>query len=111
MADPDHLPGLAHLTEHMLFYASEKFPEEDAYSKHVEDHGGQTNAWTSAESTNYQFSVNWDHLASTLDRFAQARLTHSQPHRLRTPTRIVATATTSARHASGVRYSRSDSHG
>jgi Insulinase (Peptidase family M16) len=56
-----------------LFYASAKFPEEDAYSKWVSDHGGFTNAWTSAENTNYQFAVNWDHLHSTLDRFAQVR--------------------------------------
>jgi insulysin len=71
MADPDSLPGLAHFTEHMLFYASEKYPKEDEYSKWVADHGGHTNAWTSAENTNYQFTVNWDHLPSTLDRFAQ----------------------------------------
>ena len=71
MADPEHLPGLAHFTEHMLFYASEKYPVEDEYSKWVSDHGGMTNAWTSAENTNYQFAVNWEHLESTLDRFAQ----------------------------------------
>lgn len=33
--DPDDLPGLAHFTEHMLFYASEKYPSEDEYSKFV----------------------------------------------------------------------------
>jgi predicted Zn-dependent peptidase len=27
MSDPPELPGLAHFTEHMLFYASEKYPE------------------------------------------------------------------------------------
>lgn len=27
------MPGLAHFCEHMLFYASEKYPEEDAYSR------------------------------------------------------------------------------
>lgn len=73
MQDPEALPGLAHFTEHMLFYASEKYPEEDAYSVWVSDHGGYTNAWTAAENTNYQFSVNHDALATTLDRFAQAR--------------------------------------
>ena len=73
MNDPDSLPGLAHFTEHMLFYASDKYPKEDEYSQWVSDHGGHTNAWTSAENTNYQFSVNWDHLESTLDRFAQVR--------------------------------------
>lgn len=33
LSDPVELPGLAHFTEHMLFYASEKYPQEDAYSK------------------------------------------------------------------------------
>jgi hypothetical protein len=71
MQDPDDLPGLAHFTEHMLFYASGKYPEESAYNKWIEDHGGHTNAWTAAEHTNYQFTVNWDHLETSLDRFAQ----------------------------------------
>ena len=35
LGDPDDLPGLAHFTEHMLFYASEKYPQEDEYSKFV----------------------------------------------------------------------------
>lgn len=35
LGDPDDLPGLAHFTEHMLFYASEKYPLEDEYSKFV----------------------------------------------------------------------------
>ncbi|KAL6856029.1 hypothetical protein ACP4OV_018831 [Aristida adscensionis] len=33
--DPDGLEGLAHFLEHMLFYASEKYPEEDSYSKYI----------------------------------------------------------------------------
>lgn len=73
MQDPDDLPGLAHFTEHMLFYASGKYPEESEYNKHIEDHGGHTNAWTAAEHTNYQFTVNWDHLETSLDRFAQVQ--------------------------------------
>jgi hypothetical protein len=73
MADPDTLPGLAHFTEHMLFYASEKYPKEDEYSQWISDRGGHSNAWTSAENTNFQFSVSWDNLESTLDRFAQVR--------------------------------------
>jgi len=35
LGDPDDLPGLAHFTEHMLFYASEKYPQEDEYSRFV----------------------------------------------------------------------------
>lgn len=46
MSDPTEFPGLAHFTEHMLFYSSKKYPEEDAYSKFISDHGGKTNAYT-----------------------------------------------------------------
>ncbi|KAL0019017.1 hypothetical protein WJX77_001203 [Trebouxia sp. C0004] len=71
LGDPDDLPGLAHFTEHMLFYASEKYPQEDEYSKFVSENGGSTNAYTSSESTNYHFDVNQEHLEGALDRFAQ----------------------------------------
>ncbi|OMO71385.1 hypothetical protein COLO4_28275 [Corchorus olitorius] len=43
--DPDGLEGLAHFLEHMLFYASEKYPLEDSYSKYITEHGGSTNAF------------------------------------------------------------------
>lgn len=55
----------------MLFYSSAKYPIEDDYSKFVADYGGNTNAFTTAESTNYQFDINWDSLEPGLDRFAQ----------------------------------------
>jgi insulysin len=71
MLDPPVLQGLAHFTEHMLFYSSKKYPVEDEYSKFISEHGGHTNAYTSAEDTNYQFDVNWEHLQPALDRFAQ----------------------------------------
>lgn len=53
MADPLELPGLAHFLEHMLFYASRKYPTEDEYSKFISEHGGHTNAYTASENTNY----------------------------------------------------------
>ncbi|CAK0787227.1 hypothetical protein CVIRNUC_010443 [Coccomyxa viridis] len=71
LSDPLDTPGLAHFCEHMLFYASAKYPEEDAYSKFVSEHGGHTNAYTSSEDTNYHFEVNWEALEDGLDRFAQ----------------------------------------
>ncbi|KAM7505463.1 hypothetical protein LguiB_004367 [Lonicera macranthoides] len=70
-SDPDGLEGLAHFLEHMLFYASEKYPLEDSYSKYITEHGGSTNAFTSAEHTNYHFDVNADCFEEALDRFAQ----------------------------------------
>ncbi|GFR52343.1 hypothetical protein Agub_g14888, partial [Astrephomene gubernaculifera] len=71
LSDPDAFPGLAHFTEHMLFFSSEKYPVEDEYTKFISDHGGTTNAYTAAEHTNYHFDVNWEALAGALDRFAQ----------------------------------------
>ncbi|GMN54728.1 hypothetical protein TIFTF001_023858 [Ficus carica] len=70
-SDPDGLEGLAHFLEHMLFYASEKYPEEDSYSKYIAEHGGSTNAFTCPENTNYYFDVNADCFEEALDRFAQ----------------------------------------
>ncbi|KAF2923506.1 hypothetical protein DAI22_07g197400 [Oryza sativa Japonica Group] len=69
--DPEGLPGLAHFLEHMLFYASEKYPIEDSYSKYIAEHGGSRNAFTSREHTNFFFDVNNDCLDDALDRFAQ----------------------------------------
>ncbi|GAB4843855.1 Insulin-degrading enzyme-like 1, peroxisomal [Ancistrocladus abbreviatus] len=70
-SDPEGLEGLAHFLEHMLFYASEKYPLEDSYSKYIIEHGGSTNAFTSWEHTNYFFDVNTDAFEEALDRFAQ----------------------------------------
>ncbi|KAL0665854.1 hypothetical protein Bca4012_028558 [Brassica carinata] len=70
-SDPQGLEGLAHFLEHMLFYASAKYPEEDSYSKYITEHGGSTNAYTSSEETNYHFDINADCFSEALDRFAQ----------------------------------------
>ncbi|KAH7856078.1 hypothetical protein Vadar_032483 [Vaccinium darrowii] len=69
--DPDGLDGLAHFLEHMLFYASEKYPLEGSYKKYISEHGGSTNAFTSSVHTNYHFDVNADCFEEALDRFAQ----------------------------------------
>lgn len=70
-SDPDGLEGLAHFLEHMLFYASEKYPMEDSYSKYITEHGGSANAFTASEHTNFYFDVNADCFEEALDRFAQ----------------------------------------
>ncbi|GLT40704.1 hypothetical protein SLA2020_148170 [Shorea laevis] len=67
-SDPDGLEGLAHFLEHMLFYASEKYPLEDSYSKYIAEHGGRRNAFTASESTNFHFDVNIDGFEEALDR-------------------------------------------
>ncbi|XP_055333075.1 insulin-degrading enzyme-like isoform X2 [Paramacrobiotus metropolitanus] len=71
MCDPWKLQGLAHFLEHMLFMGTKKFPEENAFEKYVSEHGGQYNAYTCEEHTNYHFDVAADYLETSLDRFAQ----------------------------------------
>ncbi|KAJ9565593.1 hypothetical protein OSB04_001559 [Centaurea solstitialis] len=66
-----HISFIIIIAEHMLFYASEKYPLEDSYSTYISEHGGCTNAYTSSEHTNYYFDVNADCFEEALDRFAQ----------------------------------------
>ncbi|KAH7661720.1 Insulysin protein, partial [Dioscorea alata] len=70
-SDPEGLEGLAHFLEHMLFYASKKYPDEDSYSKFITEHGGFENAHTTSEHTNFYFDINADYLDEALDRFGQ----------------------------------------
>jgi insulysin len=70
MSDPLELPGLAHFIEHMLFLGTEKYPEESSYQTFVSEHGGETNAMTGMDYTNYHFGITSDHLRHTLDMFA-----------------------------------------
>jgi insulysin len=69
--DPEEVPGLAHFLEHMLFLGTEKYPNESEYGDFINEHGGQSNAFTAAEDTNYYFEINANKLEGALDRFAQ----------------------------------------
>ncbi len=69
--DPDEWPGLAHFLEHMLFLGTEKYPEAGDYQAFINAHGGNHNAYTSLEHTNYFFDVDAGYLEPTLDRFSQ----------------------------------------
>ncbi|KAK7485900.1 hypothetical protein BaRGS_00022895, partial [Batillaria attramentaria] len=71
MKDPRDIPGIAHFCEHMLFLGTEKYPEENAYTKFLNEHGGGSNAFTSLEHTNFYFDVAPESLSGALDRFAQ----------------------------------------
>jgi secreted Zn-dependent insulinase-like peptidase len=69
--EPAEYPGLAHFLEHMLFLGTEKYPEVDAYQQFISAHGGTSNAYTSAEHTNYFFEVQPEYFRGAMDRFAQ----------------------------------------
>ncbi|KAL5037149.1 hypothetical protein BDV3_006687 [Batrachochytrium dendrobatidis] len=71
LCDPEGVAGLAHFCEHLLFMGTEKYPQENDYSQFLSEHGGQSNAFTSAENTNYHFEVSASNLEGALDRFAQ----------------------------------------
>ena len=71
MSDPDDIPGLAHLCEHLLFMGSEKYPAENDFKKLIEKHSGRSNGTTFEQNTNYYFSIKSNYLSEALDRFAQ----------------------------------------
>ena len=68
--DPEHLPGLAHFCEHLLFMGNEKYPDENDYSSFLSKHGGSSNAYTGSQNTNYYFHLNHENLYPALDRFS-----------------------------------------
>src|SRR3569832_190786 len=47
------LPGLAHLTEHLLFMGTKTFPNENEYDRYLSAAGGHSNAYTNLELTCY----------------------------------------------------------
>ena len=68
--DPKPLWGVAHFLEHMLFMGTTKYPSENEYSEFIKNNGGNENAWTDLDNTNYQFEVSNEGFAGALDRFA-----------------------------------------
>ncbi|ORX91263.1 insulin-degrading enzyme, partial [Basidiobolus meristosporus CBS 931.73] len=71
LSDPENLQGLAHFCEHLLFMGTKKYPVENDYNQYLSEHGGDSNAFTSLDNTNYFFEVRHEHLEGALDRFAQ----------------------------------------
>ena len=69
--DPQTHPGLAHFVEHMLFIATEKYPEVDGFTHFTGKHGGSRSAYTGSDRTTYHFNLKADQLPEALDRFAQ----------------------------------------
>ncbi len=70
-SNPADRGGLAHFLEHMLFLGTDKYPDSGEYARFISEHGGNRNAYTAFEHTNYFFDIDKDHLDEALDRFAQ----------------------------------------
>lgn len=68
--EPNHLQGLAHFLEHMVFMGSEKYPRENYFDAFLNKHGGTDNAYTECEKTVYKMEVHQKHLVRALDIFA-----------------------------------------
>ena len=51
------MPGLAHFLEHMLFRGSQKYPKLDTFVDKITKSGGDFNAYTATEETNYYFKI------------------------------------------------------
>jgi len=58
---------MAHFLEHMIFMGSNKFPDENLFSKMVSQNGGYTNAYTEYEFTNYYFKIKTSGLLEVTD--------------------------------------------
>ncbi|MEZ4648030.1 MAG: insulinase family protein [Candidatus Eisenbacteria bacterium] len=71
LEDPWDGLGTAHYLEHLLFLGTEKYPDVDGYNEFLSANGGNSNAYTASERTNYQLQVNHDGLEEALDRFSQ----------------------------------------
>ena len=69
--DPSHANGLAHFLEHMLFLGTKKYPEENSYSKHIQNNGGAKNAATAEDYTYYYFDVKNEAYPQAIDLFSQ----------------------------------------
>ncbi|MES2822855.1 MAG: insulinase family protein [Pseudomonadota bacterium] len=68
--NPKERPGLAHLLEHTLLSATEKYPAMGEYQEFISQHGGGVNAHTAEENSNYFFDIDNAYLEPALDRFA-----------------------------------------
>ena len=55
--NPVEHQGLAHYLEHMLFLGTKNFPDVDEYKKFVRKNGGQYNAYTANDHTNYYLDI------------------------------------------------------
>lgn len=55
----------------MLFQGTKKYPEENYYLKFMGDNGGETNANTGNDQTNFHFDVNYKKFPEAIDIFSQ----------------------------------------
>jgi zinc protease len=72
--EPDGKSGIAHMLEHMMFQGTETIPSGE-YSNIIARHGGEDNATTSHDYTNYHVKIAADQLEQVL-RLEADRMRH-----------------------------------
>ncbi len=70
LKDPEEAYGLAHFCEHMLFMGTEKFPDENYYSKFIQSHAGSSNAATGEDYTYYYFEIKNEAFPEAVDIYS-----------------------------------------
>ena len=70
-AEPANIPGIAHFLENMLFRGSKKYPKDDEFSTFLTINGGDFNAYTSDEDTNFYFTLSSKALEQALEIFSR----------------------------------------
>lgn len=68
--DPADCEGLLHLLEHMLFLGNQGYPQPNGLNDYLSHHGGNLNAWTGTEFSNFHFDVPSHFLVESLSQFA-----------------------------------------
>jgi insulysin len=71
LREPSDVGGLAHFLEHMLFMGTEKYPEENYFSRFLKENCGNSNAFTKLDDTTFFFEIEGDAFYQGLDAFAQ----------------------------------------
>ncbi|CAF4366634.1 unnamed protein product, partial [Adineta steineri] len=64
---PLNLQGLTHLTEHLLFSSSSKYPEHNCLDTFISYHGGKIHAYTELEFTVIVIEISSNRIVETLD--------------------------------------------
>ena len=70
--EPDDVAGMAHLFEHMFFKGSRGFPQPEAIDEAISGAGGETNAGTIYDSTNYHVVIPSENFARGIEIQADA---------------------------------------
>jgi secreted Zn-dependent insulinase-like peptidase len=69
--DSEEAPGLAHLTEHMLFSGSKRFSNPSEFEDQLGYNYGSTNTFTEEEKTSFFFEINWEGFDKALYMFSR----------------------------------------